>query len=123
MQKTLLPELLSPAGSMESIYAAVNNGCDAIYVGGKQFSARQYANNFSIEELEQACDYCHLRGIKLYVTVNTLYKQKELENLLNTIGDHVVKRLIPKLPELCIPECSYIVTKEMNLKLYQEKEK
>ena len=44
MQKTLLPELLSPAGSMESIYAAVNNGCDAIYVGGKQFSARQYAN-------------------------------------------------------------------------------
>ena len=85
MQKTLLPELLSPAGSMESIYAAVNNGCDAIYVGGKQFSARQYANNFSIEELEQACDYCHLRGIKLYVTVNTLYKQKELENLLKYI--------------------------------------
>ena len=85
MQKTLLPELLSPAGSMESIYAAVNNGCDAIYVGGKQFSARQYANNFSIEELEQVCDYCHLRGIKLYVTVNTLYKQKELENLLKYI--------------------------------------
>lgn len=84
MQK-VLPELLSPAGSMESIYAAVNNGCDAIYIGGKQFSARQYANNFSIEELEQACDYCHLRGVKVYVTVNTLYKQKELQPFLNYI--------------------------------------
>ena len=55
---------------------------------------------------------------------STMYKSdEELENLLNTIGDHIVKRLIPKLPELCIPECNYFVTKEMNLKLYQEKEK
>ena len=86
MQKKALPELLSPAGSMESIYAAVNNGCEAVYIGGKYFSARQYANNFSIEELEQCCDYCHLRGVKVYVTVNTLYKQKELESLLNYVG-------------------------------------
>ena len=76
-------ELLSPAGSMESVFAAVNNGCDAVYIGGKYFSARQYANNFSIEEIEQVCDYCHLRGIKVYVTVNTLYKQKEIHALLN----------------------------------------
>ena len=46
------PELLSPAGSMESLKAAVNNGCDAVYLGGKAFSARQYAGNFSLEELE-----------------------------------------------------------------------
>ncbi len=85
MQKEMLPELLSPAGSIESVYAAVNNGCDAIYIGGKYFSARQYANNFSIEELEKACDYCHLRGVKVYVTVNTLYKQKEILSFLNYI--------------------------------------
>lgn len=72
------PELLAPAGSMESLKAAVNNGCDAVYLGGKLFSARQYAGNFSLEELEEACDYCHLRGVKVYVTVNTLYKDEEL---------------------------------------------
>ena len=58
------PELLSPAGSMESLKAAVNGGCDAVYLGGKQFSARQYAGNFDLKELEDACDYCHLRGVK-----------------------------------------------------------
>ncbi len=78
-------ELLSPAGSMESVYAAVNNGCNAVYIGGKHFSARQYANNFSPEEMEQVCDYCHVRGVKVYVTVNILYKQKEIPALLKYI--------------------------------------
>lgn len=81
-----MPELLSPAGSMESLYAAVNNGCDAVYLGGKSFSARQYAGNFSLTELENACDYCHLRGVRVYVTVNTLYKEKEIEDLLQYIS-------------------------------------
>lgn len=76
------PELLSPAGSMESLRAAVQNGCDAVYLGGKQFSARQYAGNFSQEELEEACDYCHLRGVKVYVTVNTVYKDAECAGFL-----------------------------------------
>lgn len=80
-----MPELLSPAGSMESLYAAVNNGCNAVYVGGKLFSARQYADNFSLEELEAACDYCHLRGVKVYVTVNTVYKEKEMTDFLDYI--------------------------------------
>ena len=71
---TKKPELLSPAGSMDSVKAAVNNGCDAVYIGGRQFSARQYADNFGIEELAQVCDYCHLRGVKVYITVNTIYK-------------------------------------------------
>ena len=80
------PELLSPAGSMESLRAAVNAGCDAVYLGGKQFSARQYAGNFDLNELEEACDYCHLRGVKVYVTVNTLYKDAELAEFLRYIG-------------------------------------
>ena len=76
-------ELLAPAGSKESVKAAVNNGCDAIYLGGKAFSARQYADNFSNEEMKEIIDYCHLRNVKVYVTVNTLYKQKELVELFN----------------------------------------
>ncbi|MDD4842852.1 MAG: U32 family peptidase [Anaerotignum sp.] len=80
------PELLAPAGSMESLKAAVNNGCDAVYLGGKLFSARQYAGNFSLEELEEACDYCHVRGVHVYVTVNTLYKDKELKEFIDFIG-------------------------------------
>lgn len=76
------PELLSPVGSMESLRAALNGGCDAVYLGGKQFSARQYAGNFDLQELEQACDACHLRGVRVYVTVNTLYKDTELRDFL-----------------------------------------
>lgn len=76
------PELLSPAGSAESVYAAVNNGCDAVYLGGKQFGARQFADNFDNDALKNIIDYCHLRGVKVYITVNTLYKEKELEPLM-----------------------------------------
>ena len=79
------PELLSPAGSMDSLRAAVNSGCDAVYLGGKQFSARAYAGNFDLQELEDACDYCHLRGVKVYVTVNTVYKEDELKGFLTYI--------------------------------------
>ena len=60
-------ELLSPAGNMEGLYAAVNNGCDSVYIGGRNFSARQYAGNFSEEEMKEAIDYCHLRGVKVHV--------------------------------------------------------
>lgn len=83
---TNMPELLSPAGSMESLYAAVNNGCDAVYLGGASFSAREYAKNFNLEEMEHACDYCHLRGVKVYVTVNTVYKEKEMMEVLRYVG-------------------------------------
>lgn len=76
-----LPELLSPAGSTESLYAAVANGCDAVYLGGRLFSARRSAANFTLQELEDACRFCHLRGVKVYVTVNTVYKDKELPAL------------------------------------------
>ena len=71
-RKALLPELLAPAGDFESLVAAVKAGADAVYVGGRAFSARAYAKNFDIQELSRAADYVHTHGVKLYVTVNTL---------------------------------------------------
>lgn len=78
-------ELLSPAGNMECLYAAINNGADAVYLAGKNFGARAYANNFSNEELIEAIKYCHLYGVKIYVTANTLVKENEVEEFLNYI--------------------------------------
>jgi excisionase family DNA binding protein len=72
-------EILAPAGSYESLKAAIAAGADAVYVGGNRFGARAYANNFSEEELLEAIDYVHLHGKKIYLTVNTLLKEKELE--------------------------------------------
>ena len=65
-------EILAPAGSMESVYAAVRCGADAVYLGGADFSARQNATNFSDEELIQAVEYCHLRNVKVHRAINTL---------------------------------------------------
>jgi putative protease len=74
-----IPELLAPVGSRESLIAAVENGADAVYFGGRLFSARQYASNFDREELLWAIDYVHARGVRAYVTVNTLIKDAELD--------------------------------------------
>ena len=71
-------ELLSPAGSMDSLYAAVQNGADAVYFGGDKFSARAFAGNFDKNDLIHAIDYCHLYGVKAYLTLNTLIKECEL---------------------------------------------
>ncbi len=79
--KIEIPELLAPAGSMESLKAAVNAGADAVYLAGKQFGARHYAANFDNEDLKEAVHYAHLRGVKVYVTVNTLIKDHELPDL------------------------------------------
>lgn len=75
-------EVLSPAGSYDSFVAAVNAGADAIYLGGNMFGARAYANNFSAEEVLRAIDYAHIHDRKVYMTVNTLLKDNELDNLL-----------------------------------------
>ena len=72
-------ELLAPAGSLESLYAAINKGADAVYLGGNKFSARAYASNFDNEELERAVNYCHLYGVKIYITLNTLIKENEFK--------------------------------------------
>ena len=79
-------ELLAPAGSMEALVAAVQNGANAVYLGGQNYSARASANNFSNEELTEAIFYAHFRRVKIYVTVNTLLDEKELENSMEYIS-------------------------------------
>lgn len=74
-------ELLAPAGKLENALAAIENGADALFVGGKQFNARQYAENFTDEAFKEMIDYAKLRGVNSYVTVNTLIKECELQNL------------------------------------------
>ena len=81
-RKTALPELLAPAGDFECLTAAVAGGADAIYVGGVRFGARAYAKNFELDELSRAVSYCHLFGVKLYVTVNTLIYDREFAELI-----------------------------------------
>lgn len=80
------PELLSPAGGKESVYAAINNGCDAIYLGGKKFNARKHAENFSDEELVEIIDFCHIRNVKVLITINILYKNSEINELLDFVS-------------------------------------
>lgn len=76
-----MPELLAPAGSPEALAAAVAAGADAVYLAGRRFGARHYAANFSDEELRSAVDYAHLRGVRVYVTVNTLIRDAELPDV------------------------------------------
>lgn len=73
------PELLAPAGGWEALVAAVQNGADAVYLGGQRFSARAGAENFSDQQLARAVEYCHVRGVRVYVTVNTLVADTELD--------------------------------------------
>ena len=75
-------ELLAPAGSMQALRLAIMNGANAIYVGGKRFGARAYAPNFSEEELIEAANLCHLYGVRLYVTINTMCYESELKAVL-----------------------------------------
>ncbi len=74
-------ELLAPAGSLAIFKAVVAAGADAVYVGGSKFGARAYADNFSDEELLEALDYAHLYGRRVYLTVNTLLKNSEIEQV------------------------------------------
>ncbi|MBQ9972931.1 MAG: U32 family peptidase [Firmicutes bacterium] len=87
-----MTELLAPAGNMEALRAAISNGCDAVYLGMQKFGARAYSDNFDYESLKEAVDYAHLRDIKIFVTMNTIVFEDELEemkaqvNMLNEIG-------------------------------------
>lgn len=74
-------ELLAPAGSLEILKGVIESGADAVYVGGSMFGARAYANNFTEEELLEAIYFAHLRGVKVYLTVNTLIKNSEFSKL------------------------------------------
>ena len=84
-------ELLAPGGSMESIRAAVHAGADAVYAGGRLFGARAYADNPEKDALLEVIDYCHLYGVKLYLTVNTLLKEYELTG--PQIAEKIMKNL------------------------------
>ena len=78
-------ELLSPAGDMESLYLAIHNGADAVYVGGIMYGARSYATNFTKENLVKAIKYCHLYDVKIYVTVNTIIFDDEVNDFIDYI--------------------------------------
>ncbi len=83
-------ELLSPAGNREALVAAISCGADAVYLGYTAFGARSYAGNFDADGLREAVEYAHERGRKIYVTVNTLVKQCETDDLcdvLELLGD------------------------------------
>lgn len=115
MQRERRVELLSPAGSPEGFYGAVHAGADAVYLAGKEYGARAYADNFSGEELLTCLRYAHIWHRKVYLTVNTLVKEDELERLPDFLDPlvkagldgvivqdfgvfHLVKRKFPDLP-------------------------
>lgn len=87
-----MTELLAPAGNMEALKAAISNGCDAIYLGMQKFGARAYSSNFDLESLKEAVAYAHLRQVKIFVTMNTIVFESEVEEMkeqmraLNEIG-------------------------------------
>ncbi len=108
-------EILAPAGSLESLIAAVENGADAVYLGGTLFNARQYASNFNNQELKKAVDYCHRSNVKVYVTVNILIHEKELQEaiaylyllhrmdvdavIVQDVGVlHFLRKVLPEMP-------------------------
>lgn len=80
-------EILAPAGGMDSVIAAVRSGADAVYAGGKSFSARASAQNFSLDELREAVSYCHVHGVKLYQTINTIVFDDEFEALKQAVTE------------------------------------
>lgn len=79
------PELLAPAGNFEALEAAIHGGADAIYVGLKNFGARAFANNFTDQEIVDAIELCHTYGVKLYVTMNTLIKDSEVDEFIDRV--------------------------------------
>ena len=87
-----MTELLAPAGNMDALKAAVSNGCDAVYLGMTRFGARAYSSNFDENTLREAIEYCHLRDVKVYVTMNTIVFEDEIEDmhsqlkLINQLG-------------------------------------
>ena len=78
-------ELLAPAGSMEALRAAVQNGADAVYLGCGTFNARQSAKNFTVQTLQEAVKYCHVRGVQVHLTLNTLVSDREMKDAVELI--------------------------------------
>ena len=85
MMFSVMRELLSPAGNIEAFYSAISNGANAIYLGLDKFSARAYAENFNLDNLSEHVNYAHLRNVKVFVTINTIVYDDELEEAYKTI--------------------------------------
>lgn len=83
------PELLAPAGNYEGFLACINAGCDAVYLGGSRFGARAYADNFTDEEIVSAIRYAHVFGVRVYLTINTLIKEKEFDGAVKYVKPFV----------------------------------
>ena len=81
-----IPELLAPVGSMDHLKVAINAGASSVYLSGKDYGARKYATNFTLEEISDAVNIAHLHNVKVYVTVNTLIKQSELEDVMSYLS-------------------------------------
>ncbi len=130
-----MKELLVPVGSMESLKIAIFSGADAVYLGGKKFGARAFAGNFTETELLDAINLCHLYGVKIYVTVNTLIHESEMDEAFSYVKflaesgvDAVIVQdigLISLIRE-CIPELNVHVSTQAHttnkdaLKFYEE---
>src|SRR5678815_5800330 len=84
-----VPELLSPAGSLDAVRAAVANGADAVYLGAERYNARDEGAQLTLDELETACRLAHSRGVRIYLTFNTLIKPHELEDALGFLGQAI----------------------------------
>ena len=81
-----IPELLAPVGSMEHLKVAINAGASSVYLSGKDYGARKFAQNFTLDEINEAVNTAHLHNVKVYITVNTLIKQDELEEVINYLA-------------------------------------
>ena len=117
-------ELLAPAGNMEALHAAVEAGCDAVYLGMQNFSARAFAGNFSEEEFAEAIRYCHIRNVRIYVTINTMLYESEIENALKLVQflyDHDVDALLIQdfglfhLVHTCFPDLPIHCSTQMHI--------
>lgn len=82
-----IPELLAPVGSMDHLKVAINAGASSVYLSGKEYGARKYATNFTLDEINEAVDTAHMHNVKVYVTVNTLIKEDELEDVINYVSN------------------------------------
>lgn len=117
-------ELLAPAGNMECLHAAVKAGADAVYLGAGHFNARRGADNFSLENLAEACDYAHLRGVKIYLTLNTVVLPSELPDALELarqayrcgVDAFIVQDIGISIELSCImPDAEVHVSTQMNI--------
>ncbi len=119
-----IPELLAPAGNEKALHAAVSSGADAVYLGLDRFNARRNADNFTLDTLERACDYAHLRGSRIYVTMNTIILPDELDGALDCARGAYLRGVdalivqdvgLAALISRCIPDLRLHVSTQMNV--------